>query len=87
VVIEDTEIRDSYLRQASELHRSAARAGFVGNQAGARQGFGPIDIDRSCLADALALFDDIIETFPVRGDIPADLAAPPRGVNFRPALR
>jgi hypothetical protein len=46
--------------------------GFVGNQAGARLGFGPIEIDRTFVADALALFDEIIETFPVRGDITAD---------------
>ena len=46
--------------------------GFVGNQAGARLGFGPIEIDRKFVADALALFDEIIEAFPVRGDITAD---------------
>ena len=46
--------------------------GFVGNQAGARLGFGPIDIDQSFLADTLALLHEIIETFPVRGDITAD---------------
>ena len=47
-------------------------AGFIGNQAGARLPFGPIDINPSLVADALALFDDIIETFPVRGDPAAD---------------
>ena len=47
--------------------------GFVGNQAGARLAFGPIEIDRTFLADALALLDEIIETSrPVRGDITAD---------------
>ena len=61
-------------------------AGFVANNAGARLGFGPIDIDHSFLADALALSDDITETFPIRGDITADRATPPRGVNSRPAL-
>jgi hypothetical protein len=46
--------------------------GFVGNQAGARLAFGPIEIDHTFLAAALALFDEITETFPVRGDITAD---------------
>jgi hypothetical protein len=115
MVIEDTEIGDSYLRhnptlynfeiasfteqlRALERERSGQAvlgdadaesgdefgltislsdgtgtlAGFVGNKTGARLGFGPIDIDRSFVADALALFDDIIETFPIRGDITAD---------------
>ncbi len=115
IVIEDTEIGDSYLRHHPTLHtyelsrfteqlRALQRegsgqtvlgdvdaesgdefgltitltdgtgtlAGFIGNQAGARLGFGPIDIDRSLVTDALALFDDIIETFPVRGDPAAD---------------
>ena len=115
VVVEDTEIGDSYLRHSPTLYNfelasfteqlralqregsgqavlgdadpesgdefgltisltdgTGTLAGFLGNQAGACLGFGPIDIDRSFLADALALFDDIIETFPVRGDITAD---------------
>jgi len=115
VVVEDTEIGDSYLRHTPTLYNyelasfteqlrtlerdgsgqavlgdpdaesgdefgltisltdgTGTLAGFVGNTAGARLGFGPIDINRSFLADALALFDDIIETFPVRGDPAAD---------------
>ncbi len=115
VVVEDTEIGDSYLRHRPTLYNyelesfterlraleregsgqavlgdadaesgdelgltislsdgTGTLAGFIGNTAGARLGFGPIDIDRSFLADTLALFDDIIETFPVRGDITAD---------------
>ena len=115
VVVEDTEIGDSYLRHSPTLYNfelasfteqlralqregsgqavlgdadkesgdefgltislsdgTGTLAGFVGNKAGARLGFGPIDIDHSFLADALALFDDIIETFPIRGDITAD---------------
>lgn len=115
MVVEDTEIGDSYIRHSPTLYtfelasftdqlRALERegsgqavlgdadaqsgdefgltislsdatntlAGFVGNKAGARLGFGPIDIDPSFLADALALFDDIIKTFPVRGDITAD---------------
>jgi hypothetical protein len=115
IVIEDTEIGDSYLRHHPTLYtyelssfteqlRALQRersgqavlgdpdeesgdelgltislsddtgtlAGFVGNQAGARLGFGPIDINLSLVSDALTLFDDIIETFPVRGDPTAD---------------
>jgi hypothetical protein len=115
VVIEDTEIGDSYLRHSPTLYnfelasfterlraveregsgqavlgdadaesgdelgltisltdRTGTLAGFVANKAGARLGFGPIDIDRSFVADTLTLFNDIIETFPVRGDITAD---------------
>jgi hypothetical protein len=107
VVVEDTEIGDSYLRHSPTLYNfelasfterlralqregsgqavlgdadaesgdefgltislsdgTGTLAGFVGNKAGARLGFGPIDIDHSFVADALALFDDIIETFP-----------------------
>jgi hypothetical protein len=47
-------------------------AGFVGNQAGARLRFGPIDLHPPFLTDALKLLDDITQTFPVRGDITAD---------------
>jgi hypothetical protein len=115
IVVEDTEIGDSYLRHSPTLYNyelasfteqlraleregsgqavlgdadaesgdefgltitlsdgTGTLAGFVGNTAGARLGFGPIDIDRSLVTDALALFDDIIETFPIRGDITAD---------------
>ena len=116
VIVEDTEIGDSYLRHSPTLYNfelasfteqlralqregcsgqavlgdadpesgdefglsislnddTGTLAGFIGNKAGARLRFGPIDIDQSFLADALALFDDIIETFPVRGDITAD---------------
>lgn len=115
IVIEDTEIADSYLRHHPTLHtyqltsftdqlRTLQRehsgqavlgdheqesgdefgltitlsdgtgtlAGFVGNQAGARLGFGPIDINLSLVTDALTLLDEIIETFPVRGDPAAD---------------
>jgi hypothetical protein len=45
VVVEDTEIGDSYLRHRPTLYNFEL---------------------------ALALFDEIIETFPVRGDITAD---------------
>jgi hypothetical protein len=115
VVVEDTEIGDSYLRHSPTLYNfelasftealralerersgqavlgdadaesgdelgltislsdgTGTLAGFVGNKAGARPGFGPIDIDPSFLADALALFHDTIDTFPIRGDITAD---------------
>jgi hypothetical protein len=115
IVVEDTEIGDSYLRHHPTLHtydlasfteqlRALERdasgqavlgdpdeesgdefgltisltdgtgtlAGFVGNQAGARLGFGPIDINPSLVTDALTLLDEIIETFPVRGDPTAD---------------
>lgn len=129
VVVEDTEIGDSYLRHRPTVYNfelasfterlralerdgsgqavlgdpdpesgdefgltitlsdgTGTLTGFIGNTAGARLGFGPIDTNRSFLADALALFNDIIETFPVRGDPTADRAAPPRTVNLRPAL-
>jgi hypothetical protein len=115
VIVEDTEIGDSYLRHNPTLHNyelssfteqlralerdgsgqavlgdpdpesgdelgltisltdgTGTLTGFIGNTAGARLGFGPIDIDRSFLADTLALFNDIIKTFPVRGDPAAD---------------
>ena len=68
----DTESGDEFGLTISLSDGTGTLAGFVGNKAGARLGFGPIDIDRSFLADALALFDDIIETFPIRGDITAD---------------
>jgi hypothetical protein len=115
IVVEDTEIGDSYLRHSPTLYNyelasfterlralecdgsgqavlgdadqesgdefgltislsdgTGTLHGFIGNNAGARLGFGPIDINRSLVTDALALFDDIIKTFPVRGDITAD---------------
>jgi hypothetical protein len=68
----DAESGDEFGLTISLSDSTGTLAGFVGNKAGARLGFGPIDTDRSFLADALALFDDIIETFPVRGDITAD---------------
>ena len=68
----DTESGDEFGLTISLTDSTGTLAGFVGNKAGARLRFGPIDIDRSFLTDALALFDDIIETFPVRGDITAD---------------
>ena len=52
--------------------RTGTLTGFIGNQAGARLGFRPIDINQPLVTDALALFDDIIETFPGRGDPTAD---------------
>lgn len=115
VVIEDTEIGDSYpppqpnplQLRARELHRTTAstrarglrtrrprqprrgvrrrvrpyhlaerqhgHARGVRRQQGRRPSrLGPIDIDPSFVADALTLFDDIIHTFPIRGDITAD---------------
>jgi hypothetical protein len=115
IVVEDTEIGDSYLRHSPTLYNfelssfteqlraleredsgqavlgdadeesgdefgltitltdgTGTLAGFLANKAGARLGFGPIDINQSLLTDALTLFDDIIETFPIRGDITAD---------------
>ncbi len=68
----DTESGDEFGLTISLTDGTGTLAGFVANKAGARLRFGPIDIDRSLLAEALALFDDIIETFPVRGDITAD---------------
>ncbi len=46
--------------------------GFVGNQAGARLRFGPIDIEQPFAAATLTLIDEILKAFPVRGDITAD---------------
>jgi hypothetical protein len=129
VVIEDTEIGDSYLRHSPTLYNfelasfteqlralqregsgqavlgdpdeesgdelgltislsdgTGTLAGFIGNKAGARLGFGPIDIDRSFLADALALFDDVTETFPSAATSPPTGPHPTHGVNSRPAL-
>jgi hypothetical protein len=60
----DAESGDEFGLTISLSDGTGTLAGFVGNKAGARLGFGPIDIDHSFVADALALFDDIIETFP-----------------------
>jgi hypothetical protein len=68
----DAESGDEFGLSISVSNNAGRLQGFIGNQAGARLGFGPIEIDRTFLTDALALFDEIIETFPVRGDITAD---------------
>lgn len=68
----DEESGDEFGLSISLSDNAGTLRGFVGNQAGARLGFGPIEIDRAFLTDALALFDEINETFPVRGDITAD---------------
>ena len=68
----DPESGDEFGLTISLTDGTGTLAGFIGNQTGARLPFGPIDIVGTLLTDALALLDDIIETFPVRGDITAD---------------
>jgi hypothetical protein len=48
-------------------NRAASRKGAGGDRRHAA-----LQIDRTFLTDALVLFDEIVETFPVRGDITAN---------------
>ena len=70
VIVEDTEIRDSYL--TTSLSDGTGDPRGLRRQQGRRPSGLRADRHRPVVADALALFHDIIETSPVRSDITAD---------------